>query len=293
MMMHNTAHDFITAMQLAGLSPPPHLEPDKLVRFAGVGKGKANKAAWCKLFADGSGGVYGDYSTGLSTSWHAPRNAPLQPLTTLQRDNFMQKLKQQIAAAKATTAAQETAKHRQAAKMAAKIWHKAKPAPVNHPYLVRKGITPHGTRIHKGALLIPVREGNTLHSLQFIDGEGTKRFLTGGRKRGCYYSIGNAGIATGTSIGVDEATTTGTIPLCIAEGFATGASIYQSTGYAVAVAFDAGNLEAVAISLRAKFPHIPIILCADDDPVGKSHATQAAHAIDGRVAVPKFAKVVL
>jgi putative DNA primase/helicase len=273
---HNAPHEFITAMQLAGLSPPPHLEPDKLVRFAGAGKGKANKAAWCKLFADGSGGVYGDYSTGLSTSWHAAREAPLQPLTAAQHDVF----KQQIANAKATNAAQEIAKHRQAAKMAAKLWHKAKPAPTNHPYLLRKGVTTHGTRIHKGALLIPVREGATLHSLQFIDGDGTKRFLTGGRKRGCYYSIGNAGAGAGA-----------TTALCIAEGFATGASIYQATGYAVAVAFDAGNLEPVAITLRAKFPNLPIILCADDDPVGLNNATAAAHAVDGHIVTPQFTEV--
>ena len=269
--MNNAALQFIEAMQIAGLTPPSNIEPDKMYRFAGVGKGKANKAAWCKLFADGSGGVYGDYSTGLSTSWHATREAPL---TALQRDAF----KQQMANAKAINAAHEAAKHAQAAEVAAIIWDKAPPAPADHVYLVRKCITAHGARLYKGALLIPVRDGAALHSLQFIDGDGTKRFLTGGRKRGCYYSIGNASGATA---------------LCIAEGFATGATIRQATGYLVAVAFDAGNLEPVAIALRAKFQKLPIILCADDDRdtvgnTGLTKATAAARAVNGRVVLPTF-----
>ena len=270
--MNNNILQFIEAMQIAGLTPPSNIEPDKIYRFAGAGKGKANKAAWCKLFADGSGGVYGDYSTGLSTSWHATRDAPL---TALQRDAF----KQQMANAKAANAAHEAAKHAQAASVAATIWERATPAPADHAYLCRKNITAHGTRLHKAALVVPMREGATLYSLQFIDGDGNKRFLTGGRKRGCYYSIGHTG---------------GAKALCIAEGFATGATIHQATGYLVAVAFDAGNLEPVAITLRAKFPNLPIILCADDDKdtvgnTGLTKATAAARAVNGRVAVPTFA----
>jgi hypothetical protein len=38
--------------------------------------------------------------------------------------------------------------------------------------------------------------------------------------------------------------------LCIAEGYATGASIHVATGYAVAVAFDAGNLLHVALCVN-------------------------------------------
>ncbi len=66
-------------------------------------------------------------------------------------------------------------------------------------------------------------------SMQTIAPDGAKRFTPGGRVRGCYYSIGKpAGV------------------LVVAEGFATGASIHEATGCAVAVAFNAGNLKAVA-----------------------------------------------
>jgi hypothetical protein len=39
--------------------------------FPGLGKKRSNRAAWCLLFADGDGGVFGDWSTGLSEVWHS------------------------------------------------------------------------------------------------------------------------------------------------------------------------------------------------------------------------------
>ena len=58
----------------------------------------------------------------------------------------------------------------------------------------------------------------------------------------------------------------------------------------MAVAFDAGNLEPVALALRAKFPHIEITLCADNDMntpgnPGLSRAREAAAAVGGLLAV--------
>jgi hypothetical protein len=112
--------------------------------------------------------------------------------------------------------------------------------------------------------------------LQFIGGEGDKRFLTCGRVRGCYFAIGEPDGS-----------------LCIAEGFATAASIHEATGCAVAVAFNAGNLLPVALALRAKFPALRLIVCADDDATtpgnpGLTKAREAAHAVGGLLTVPDF-----
>ena len=79
----------------------------------------------------------------------------------------------------------------------------------------------------------------------------------------------------------------------IAEGFATGASIHEATGHAVAVAFNAGNLKAVAQALRAKFPTLRLIVAADDDwktddNPGMTKAREATKAIGGLLAVPRF-----
>jgi putative DNA primase/helicase len=58
----------------------------------------------------------------------------------------------------------------------------------------------------------------------------------------------------------------------------------------VAVAFNAGNLGAVAKAMRDKFPDLALILCGDVDKsgTGQKAATEAAQAVGGRVALPDF-----
>ncbi len=263
--------DFRAAICDAGLSPPDMIESGKLHRFAGIGKGQSNTSGWCKLFDDGMGGVYGDWSQDFSANWQAARSAPF---TTAQREAFNRQMAESRAAA---LAAREDAQS-VAANKAAGIWRAALAATDDHPYLVRKGIKAHGTRLRNGSLVIPLREGAVLHSLQFIDVDGSKRFLSDGRVKGCYTSIG---------------TTKDAAAICVCEGFATGASIHEATGYPVAVAFNAGNLEAVVMATRAKLPDMPIILCADDDVAtdgnpGLSKATAAALAVNGKLAIPEF-----
>ena len=77
----------------------------------------------------------------------------------------------------------------EAREKAAVIWQAAEIAPADHPYLVKKGIKAHGLRVHDGALVIPMRDGVELHSLQFIGPVGDN-FLSGGRVSGCYLLIG-------------------------------------------------------------------------------------------------------
>jgi putative DNA primase/helicase len=186
--------------------------------------------------------------------------------------------KRHVAEAQAQLDAERKARQAETATKAAEIWNAAAPAPSDHPYFVRKSIQAHGTRLYHDALLIPMREGGELHSLQFIGPDGDKRFLSGGRVAGCYFSIGG---------------TQGAMALCIAEGFATGSTIHQATGHPVAVAFNAGNLKAVAQGMRARFPTLPLIVCADDDAAtfgnpGLTKANEAARAVGGLLATPDF-----
>ena len=135
----------------------------------------------------------------------------------------------------------------------------------------------YGIRVLGPSLVIPLRDvAGRLHSLQFIGPDGRKTFLSGARKRGCYYAIGRP---------VDA--------LCICEGYCTAASIFECTGHATACAFDAGNLEPVARALRSKFPRLRLILCADNDAEtpgnpGVRYAEAAARAVCGFLAVPTF-----
>ncbi len=269
--MNNGVNEFREAIAAAGLIPPTAIEPGKFHKFPGEGKGNRNTAAWCKLFPDSMGGIFGDYSTGLSDDWQAKRE---KPFSASEREAF----KRHVAEARKQAEADQKERHAEAAKRAAGIWEAANPAPADNFYLARKGIEAHGARLHDGALIIPMRDRAALCSLQFIGPDGDKRFLAGGKVKGCYFSIG---------------TMQGAAALCIAEGYATGASIHAATGHPVAVAFTAGNLGAVAKTMRERFADLPLILCADDDAATESNpgitkATEAARSVGGLLAVPDF-----
>lgn len=269
--MNDALSQFRDAIRAAGLEPPDVIEPGKLHRFPGVGKRNGNTAGWCKLFDDGLGGCFGDWSSGFTQNWQAKRD---KPFSQSERAAFMRRVEE----ARKHAEAERQQQYADAAAKAASIWNAATTANDDHPYLVRKGIKANGARLHQGSLVLPVRSGGELHSLQFINDDGSKRFLSGGRISSGYFSIG---------------TIHGAGALCIAEGFATGATIHQATGYPVAVAFNAGNLEPVAIAMRKKLPGLPIIICADDDAdtegnPGITKANHAALAVRGKVAVPGF-----
>jgi len=173
--------------------------------------------------------------------------------------------------------AEEEKRHADARKEACLIWAEATHCS-SHPYLTRKGIEPNGTRLYKNSLVIPVRIGGVIHSLQFISEDGSKRFLAGGRKAGCYYSIGK----------MEDARA-----LCIGEGFATAATIRQASGYPTVAAFDAGNLLSVAKTMRERFPNWVLFICADDDHHTKGNpgirkAQEAAMAVNGVLVIPDF-----
>lgn len=268
----NTIHQFQDAIRTAGLTPPDVIEVDgKLHRFSSNGK-RGDDAGWYLLHGDGiPSGSFGDWRTGLSETWRANIGRALTPAEDAAHRARVETMRRERESEQAKRKAEAQAR-------AEAIWQPAPLAPDDHAYLTRKRIKAHGAKLHKGALVIPMRAEGKIHSLQFIGPDGNKRFLTGGRVAGCYFSIGD---------------TRGAAALCIAEGFATGATIHEATGYPVAVAFNAGNLLAVAKTIREKFPDLPLILCADDDRhtpgnPGLSRATEAARAVGGLLVTPEF-----
>lgn len=269
----NAAEQFRAAIRAAGLNPPDVIHDDgKLRRFAPNGKPR-DDSGWYVLHGDGvPAGAFGDWRTGFQTDWRADVGRPLSPAEEAAH-------RERIAAAKRQREAEETRRHAVAAATAAATWQAAQPAPPDHAYLQRKRIKPHGARLaDDGRLIVPVRIGGELASLQFIAGDGEKRFLPGGRVAGGYCGLGKPD---------------GAAALCIAEGFATAATIREATGLPAAVAFNAGNLAAVARALRERFPALPLIVCADDDyrtdgNPGRTKATEAARAVGGIVALPDF-----
>lgn len=270
--MQQVIDQFRDAMAGAGLTPPEQIEADgQLHRFSSNGR-RGDMAGWYCLHADDNpAGIFGCWRQGFSSTWCSK---PDQDMTQQEREAQRQRIQQMQRQRNAARQQQRA----QAQATALQRWGAASPC-TSHPYLVTKGVEAHGLRVTAGGLLmIPVRDASgTMQSLQTIAPDGTKRFQTGGQMTGGYHAIGRP--------------TTGCIVVC--EGYATGASIHAATGHAVAVAFNAGNLQAVAQALHRKYPSLPILVAADDDwqtegNPGITKARQAAMAVGGQMVAPLF-----
>ncbi|MDD5271384.1 MAG: DUF5906 domain-containing protein [Methylovulum sp.] len=223
-------------------------------------------------------------------------------------------IRQRLADDKKRADLEQKQRAERAALRADKIWRKL--SEVGHcDYLHRKGIQNHGARYSpSGAMAVPLLDtSGRIWGLQFIlDKEKQKDLIkkygrdkhfwpSGVAKKGHFYLIG-----TPTDI------------ILIAEGYATAATLHEATGFAVAVAFDAGNLEHVCKAIRKRYPKSKQLICADDDafarclecakPVkinasatcphcgeahkkkntGQDYAELAALVVNGRVIAPVF-----
>lgn len=263
---------FKSAMLSRGLIPPAELVADGRIRRCDAeGKGGRGDGAYL-LHLDGipAGGLE-NHRDGLGwQNWRAYTGWRLTPAEEAANQ-------EKVDRARRERDAEEGRLKTEARARAARLWAEASPC-ASHSYLTIKGLSSaHGARLHGDSLLIPLRdETGVLHSIQFIYPDAQKRFLRNGRVKGCYFAIGKP-----------------TSALCLCEGFATGATIFEVTGHAVTVAFDAGNLLAVARLMRAKWPTLKIIICADDDfetagNPGLTKATEAARMIGGLLALPSF-----
>lgn len=272
--MNNSISQFIDAMRAAGLEPPDVIEPGKLYRFPGVGKHNGNTAGWCKMFNDGMGGCFGDWSSGLSEHWQEKRE---KPYSRSERTVFAR----QVEAAKQQAEAERKLKQVNAADRAVTIWNAAIPATSDHPYLLRKGIQPHGAKLYKGSLVLPVTDfTDKLMSLQFIAADGGKLLLSGGRKRGCFIPVAG-----------DMGTPTRVI---VCEGWATGCTLADDEQTSlVLAAIDAGNLKSVALSAFHRWPTAELVIAGDDDRLtpgnpGATKAKTAALASGALLALPQW-----
>ena len=263
---------FRSEISNAGLSLPNEIIADERIhRFSSNGKPTDN-AGWYVLFTGGiPAGTFGCWREDLKINWCSVDEATL---TQSERYEFNKKM----AEAKKLREHEEEINRTKARSKASKIWEQSAEAPTDHSYLLSKKVQPHGLKLSRGKLVVPLYDQDSiLQSLQFIGPDGDKKFLGGGRIKGCYYQIDGA---------PDKI-------LYVAEGFATAATVHEATGSAVAVAFNANNLKPVAIALRAKFLNLEIVICADDDHQTKGNtgirkAIEAATASRSKVVIPEF-----
>ena len=197
---------------------------------------------WYVLYADGiASGAFGSWRDGSTRTWSSRK--PADPLEA-------QLIAQRIERARMERESEQARNQTAAADRAGRVWSDAEPASADHPYLTRKGIKPYRLRQPGDVLLVPLYADGLLMNLQRIMPDVTKRFLSGGRVKGCYSPIGR--LEHGK-------------PLYICEGWATGATIHEHTGHAVACAMNAGNLLEVGRHLQRQHPDTLLVIAGDDD----------------------------
>ncbi len=264
---------FQEAMRASGvfLAADAHITPDGQLHRARAADDKAGALSiWYNFHPDAPcSGVAGNWRTGARLTWCSKR---LSALTASERETLRRRIEQDRRRAQAET----ERRHKEAASRALRVWNDSSPANPSHAYLLKKQIGPGIARQSGGNLILPVTDfAGQLWGLQFIDGQGGKRFISGMAKAGHFIPSGG--------------TPDGTRPLWIAEGHATASTLSAlQPGAVVIAACDAGNLAAVATQGRSRWPGLEIVIAADADPVGMEKAKAAAVASRAKWIWPRF-----
>nr|WP_267311331.1 zincin-like metallopeptidase domain-containing protein [Asaia spathodeae]GBR16865.1 hypothetical protein AA105894_1678 [Asaia spathodeae NBRC 105894] len=295
--------EFAEALRVAGfrLDAAPKMD-GALHRVPVEGDTGRERSGAYRAYTDGRpAGWFENHKTGEKQNWKASAKSSI---TEAERRELIAN----AARSREIREQAEAQKHQQAAGIATALLSVATPASADHPYLVSKGVKPHGLlqataatvavadshlgeknhSIRDGDLLLPMqRRDGDVRSLQVIKADGWKGFLPGGQVVGLYAMIGDP-----------QASKQGR-PQWIAEGYATAASVHDATTDPVAVAFNASNLVAVAKELREQSPDASLYIAGDDDRhlplktpprpnVGQQKAEEAAKQSNGLAILPAF-----
>jgi putative DNA primase/helicase len=266
--MKSIQHFVKQAMLNNGINPPEEIIADGEIHRFGNDKGK--DPCWYVAHDDGiPSAAFGDWRTGLKIKIVCKAENDCVKLTEAERRDELIKVQQRIRQRKIN----KELKNNKAISKATWVWGKTLPV-THHDYLVEKKIKPHSARLYKGALVIPAwNSKNTLVSLQYIRSSDNKRFAYGSKTTGVYHQFGKYDPNK---------------PALIAEGWATGASLYEKFGYPTYVAFSATNLKHVAQYVRSIHMGNEIIIMGDNDAngVGQKYANEAAKLINASCLIP-------
>jgi phage/plasmid primase-like uncharacterized protein len=226
--------------------------------------------------------------------------------------------------------AQEREADRQAlyAKTAQRVQYELdsyKEADPEHEYLRSKGVSafPGLLQSPYGSLVVPAydTEGQ-LWTVQYVNADGTKRFARDSRKEACFHLLGvdyrtfidqgdrrQNGVGSAQLERLERAKA-----IVIAEGYATAATLQElyagkqppggERDVEFIVAFDSGNVPAVAQAIRERYPDEAIVIAADNDikqernprvrkNPGLEKATEAATIANAELLVPRFTEAEL
>lgn len=256
--------------RMCGPSNPSDIIADNVAHYYHVDGDKkgTKKGSYC-LAVDGdfAYGWFVHHKDGEVHKWHAKSKRKWTPEQRAEH-------KRKADAARERQARERDRMAQEARDEAATIWARSNRTG-SSAYLDRKGIALKGVRYDGDDLIVPMWRDGEMVAVQRILPDGSKLFLKGSDHGGAYFSIKG-----------DQ----GTIAIC--EGVATGQTVHDATGWSVICSFVAGNLKAVAVAIRAKYPNARILIAADNDHetkkkngepcnVGIEKAQQAAVAIGG------------
>ena len=237
--------DLCDAIRSVGYEPPSNIAIGKVTRFSTNGR-RNDRSGWVHVFDDAKGAVFGCWRSGEQHQWFEKRDY-------VPDIHEQEAMRQQFEEAKRKAVAERDQAYAVAAKEAQALFDNAVPV-VSHDYLTNKGIKPNMARMFGGKLLIPVYGADgILQSVQAIFSDGAKRFHSGGKMAGGHCWIGDPSVGE---------------TLLIAEGFATADSLNEATGYAVCIAFSAGNLKSITQMIASQYIGKKIVICADNDSSG-------------------------
>lgn len=253
-----------------------------------------SKTVWRSIRPDGKVGIGSLFHEAKQRGWQD--DGRRHTLTAAEIEE-----RRRAAAERAAADAAEIERERaETATKATAILKAATAATSENPYLLRKQVSPTATLREIDAdaaatilsytpksggeplegrlLVVPVKQGDALSTVELIDGKGRKTALAGrGSKAGGHWA---------TRRPPDDADV-----LLIGEGVATVLSASEATGHVGIAALASGNLMAVARAMRDRYQGAELVLLADllkttglPDP----HAVEAARAVGGKLAIPDF-----
>lgn len=241
-------NQFQAELSANGITPPCEIIADaQLHRFHIEGDKPGSKNGWYVLHLEGVPcGIYGSWKKGLNLKWSAKNKAQMNSIEWNQQ---IERIKQACKERNAIKVQEQN----QAASRAEYLWRSYPKVNLNHPYIIKKRILPFHARQYGQEIVLPIIDFERyIWSLQYINEDGAKRFLSSGAIKAHFIPIqGHPSNEQRT---------------LICEGYATAASLATSHPNCCVIAVcNAGNLKSVAMHIRQNMPNATIIICGDDD----------------------------
>ena len=276
----NHVEEFRSAMKSCGLDYSGPINQDGK-RHRVKCDGDHNPDTWYILHPANpiAAGIFGCWKRGIKQTWKQNGGEPLS-------SQDYAALKQKWAKEQAEADKEQQDLWERTSKECQKEISGCKPAGFSNDYLRSKSVAAYGGLLENegGELLLPLQDGaGRVWSYQTIDCLGDKLFRMNGKVQGCYFSLCDRKDG----------------PLVVCEGYATGATIHQATGWATACAMNCGNMESVAKALREINPGRPMVIAADNDRFTRNHKSEpynpgvekgkkAALASKAKLVIPEF-----